>query len=86
VSAVSSDRHVSPAALAALQNGNKIEAIKITRKEFALDLKEAKDLVEARIAQDPVLREMFNAQSSGVLGWIFMLILVIAAVVYFFPR
>ena len=53
-----------PAALAALQRGQKIEAIKIVRETQFLGLKEAKDCVEQYVANDPLLREQF-ATSQG---------------------
>lgn len=53
-----------PAALAALQQGQKIEAIKIVRETQFMGLKEAKDCVEQYVANDPLLRERF-ATSQG---------------------
>jgi len=53
------------AALTALQQGRKIEAIKLVREVEGLGLKEAKDRVEAFEASDPMLRERSSAGSSG---------------------
>ena len=50
-----------PDAIAALQRGDKIEAIKITRERLGLGLKEAKDLVEAHVSADARLQETFTA-------------------------
>lgn len=50
-------------AVAALENGNVIEAIKITREKTGLGLKEAKDAVEAHGSQRPVA-----AQRQGAAG------------------
>lgn len=45
---------LSAEAIAALENGNVIEAIKITREKTGLGLKEAKDAVEAHGGRRPV--------------------------------
>jgi len=77
---------LSARAVAALQAGRKIEAIKILRAETGIGLKEAKEKVEAYVAQNPELQEQFNSQASGgTVGWLFMLIVAIAAIVYFWP-
>ncbi len=55
-----------PAAVAALENGSIIEAIKIVRENSGLGLKEAKDLVDRHLAADPGLRE--RARSAGAEG------------------
>ncbi len=60
-------------AIAALRQGNKIEAIKIVRAERGLGLKEAKDAVDAYAGQDPQLKAAFaasSARSKRSLGWI----------------
>jgi len=78
------------AAIAALQAGNKIEAIKITRETAGLGLKEAKDLVDAYVAGNPALQAQLQATQSSaarsLLSWVLMMILAIAAIVYFWPR
>jgi len=75
------------AAITALQMGNMIEAIRIVRRETGLGLKDAKDLVDAYVARYPEVQELLRSKSKGgALGWIVMLLLAIAAVVYFFPR
>jgi len=48
-------RPLPPAAVAALSNGNKIEAIKIVRQEWGTDLKDAKDAVDAYVRTQPAL-------------------------------
>jgi len=74
------------AAITALQMGNMIEAIRIVRRETGLGLKDAKDLVDAYVARHPEVQELLRSKSKGgALGWIVMLLLAIAAVVYFFP-
>ena len=47
------------AAIVALQDGNKIAAIKLVREAQGLGLKESKDLVEAYIATQPALQMHF---------------------------
>jgi ribosomal protein L7/L12 len=77
------------AAIAALQAGNKIEAIKIFRQERGTDLKDAKDAVEAYIAAQPALREAFAAAQAkarnNLLTWGSLLVLG-ALVLYFFLK
>ncbi len=71
-------RPLPDAVVAALQRGNKIEAIKHLRGAWAIDLKEAKDHVDAHVAADPVLRRKLQATSlSGVRGCLFWLILLL---------
>lgn len=74
------------AAIAALHAGNKIEAIKHVRLEMGVDLKQAKDRVDDYVARHPVLQEQLRTPpGSGLLGWVFMLLVAIAAIVYFWP-
>ena len=49
------------AALAALQDGNKIQAIKLVREAHGLGLKEAHDAVQSHIARHPELQTRFAA-------------------------
>jgi hypothetical protein len=60
------------AAVAALSNGHKIEAIKIVRQEWGTDLK------------DSIQEAGANSQRSG-LTWLFVLALV-GALIYYFLR
>ena len=75
------------AAEAALLKGNKIEAIKIVRKDRGVDLKKAKDIVEQHAATHPGLQmQMESAQAAsrqGFLPW-FMAVIIIGALVYYF--
>ncbi|MBI2428318.1 MAG: ribosomal protein L7/L12, partial [Ignavibacteriales bacterium] len=48
-------------AIAALEKGNKIEAIKIVRIAKNLDLKDSKDLVESYLGSNPVFEQRFQA-------------------------
>jgi hypothetical protein len=78
---------LSTSVLVALQRGNKIEAIKIVRREHGLDLTDAKQLVEAHLAADDALASAFAAaqsQTSGnLLRWV-LLIGAAAAAFWFF--
>jgi len=76
------------AAIAALSNGRKIEAIKIVREEWGTDLKDYKDAVEAYVKSQPALAATMqeasaNSQRSG-LTWLFVVALVGAVIYYFF--
>jgi hypothetical protein len=59
---------LSAAAIAALQRGNKIEAIKIVRTERGCDLKDAKDAVDAYVESNPALKSSLEAQSVAAGG------------------
>lgn len=74
------------AAIAALHEGRKIDAIKIVRVEARVGLKEAKERVADYVARNPHLQEQL-ASSPGTSGfsWLFMLLVAIAAIVYFWP-
>ena len=81
-------RPLPPAAVAALSNGNKIEAIKIVRQEWGTDLKDSKDAVEAYVKTQPALAATMQeasarSQRSG-LTWLFVVALIGAVVYYFF--
>ena len=74
-------------ALAALQGGNKIEAIKVVRAAHRLDLKDAKDLVDRYVAAQPGLqRQMTAAGAEQGRKLVFAVVVAIAigAAVYFF--
>lgn len=80
---------LSPEALASLQRGNLIEAIKLTRDETGLGLKDAKDLVERHLEQDPHLKQQFDLTQRSrvniapVVG-AFVVLLLGALVLYWF--
>jgi len=75
-----------PEAIAALQQGNKIEAIKIVREAQKLDLKDAKDRVDDYVKNDPVLQQKFasaQAETTGsLIRWLILIALGILG--YFF--
>ena len=52
---------IPPEAIAALERGNKIEAIKIVREANTLGLKEAKDFVEQYLETNRPLKEKVDA-------------------------
>jgi hypothetical protein len=73
-------------AIVALQRGNKIEAIKITRAHTGLGLKEAKDEVEAYIATQPQLQATFTTgQTPGRRGCLttIAVFVVVGLIVYY---
>ncbi|NIO07902.1 MAG: hypothetical protein GTO40_07810 [Deltaproteobacteria bacterium] len=75
---------LSPLAMRALMKGQKIQAIKIVREEKGIELMEAKELVEAAIASDPVIQaEMRNARRNSS-GWVWVLILIVAGIAAWF--
>ncbi|HVZ46245.1 MAG TPA: ribosomal protein L7/L12 [Ramlibacter sp.] len=57
---------LSPAAVAALQQGNKIEAIKILREERNIGLKEAKDAVDDYVRSQPALQAAMAEARPGL--------------------
>jgi hypothetical protein len=85
---MTSETQLPHAAVAALQQGNKIEAIKLTREVTGLGLKEAKDAVEAYLRAHPELEAGMQRVSGmgSFLSWLFMMIVAVAAIVYFWPR
>jgi ribosomal protein L7/L12 len=74
-------------ALAALQSGNKIEAIKLVRTARRLDLKDAKDLVERYVAAQPGLQQQMTAagaEQGRKLAFAVVAAIAIGAAAYFF--
>ena len=71
-----------PEAIAALQRGNKIEAIKLVREAQKLDLKDAKDRVDDYVKNDPVLQQKLPAAQAETTGslvrWLILIALAIA--------
>ena len=74
----SSGHHdLSAEVINALNEGRKIEAIKLLRLEKNMGLKEAKEAVELFIESDPVIKEKIRQNSNGgCLGWIISFILI----------
>ena len=75
-----------PEAIAALQQGNKIEAIKIVREAQKLDLKDAKDKVDDHVKNDPVLHQKFASAQAETTGSLvrWLIIIAVAILGYFF--
>ena len=73
-------------AIAALEQGNTIEAIKIVRLEHALGLKESKDLVDAYLKSRPDLQRRLEAAQAaarqGFVRWLVVFLALAAAVAY----
>lgn len=76
-----------PAAVAALEQGNTIEAIKIVRLDRGLGLKESKDLVDAYLKSRPDLQRRLDAAQAearqGLVRWLSILLALAGAVAYF---
>jgi len=75
------------AAVSALWKGQIIEAIKVIRLERNLDLKDAKDQVEAYLRQQPVLKKKIEQNQvdtrDGLLRWAAFLLIGGAGLAYF---
>ena len=86
----SADMQLPPAAVAALHQGNKIEAIKIVRQERGIGLKEAKDAVDLYVQGDPLLQGKFaTARAEGkrsCITWLTVLIALAIAGYYLFGK
>ncbi|NJN40467.1 MAG: ribosomal protein L7/L12 [Gammaproteobacteria bacterium] len=76
----------------AISRGSKIEAIKEVRAATGLGLRESKELVEAYIAANPMLKTQFEQQATAsrkrLIVWMLVIDLLIAAAVvwWFFGR
>lgn len=82
---------IPPNAVAALNAGRKVEAIRIVRESQGIGLKEAKDLVDSYVALHPELRRHIDQRRSrgarGVVMWaLFLGILAWFAVQYLSSR
>jgi len=76
-------------ALAALESGKKIEAIKSVRISFNIGLKEAKEMVEEYIETDPELKQRISTANNKAAQSAFsglLLIAVFVLVVYYFIK
>jgi len=67
--------------IAALQQGNKIEAIKRLRDARNLDLKAAKDRVDDYVRNDPALTRKYREQSAGIARVLWFIIFATLAMV-----
>lgn len=70
--------------LAALQQGNKVEAIKRLREARDLQLKDAKDEVDRYVRNDPALARKYQQQASGTRRtlWLMLTVMVLAALAW----
>lgn len=73
----------------AISRGSKIEAIKEVRAATGIGLREAKELVEAYIAANPILKMQFEQQAKAtrkrVIAWALVIdVLLAAAVIWWF--
>jgi hypothetical protein len=77
-------------AVAALQRGRKIEAIKIVRAQSGVDLKEAKQRVEQFLQADPSVQASFaemRARAGGAgLWWIAIVCAAATVLLYLWQR
>lgn len=74
--------------ISALEQGNKIGAIKILREQKNLGLKEAKEAVEAFLDDNPEIKQKMNShQASGgtVIGYL-VFIAIAYAIYHFFIK
>jgi ribosomal protein L7/L12 len=72
------------AAIAALTNGRKIEAVKILRREWNIDLKEAKDTVDkylSSINSSQVARRATKIETG--IGRLLLLVFIVIAIGYY---
>lgn len=84
---IEENEKLPPEALAALERGHMIEAIKIIREKSNLGLKEAKDAVEAYIENSPGLKaKMMEANKAAGAGFLrlFFTLAVLGALAYFY--
>jgi ribosomal protein L7/L12 len=83
-------RQLSGAAIAALERGSKIDAIKSVREERGIGLKDAKDVVEEFLAGNPEVQGRLNAASlegaKGSLRWLLLVAAIATAVILWFGR
>lgn len=80
------DKRLSAASLAALGKGNKIEAIKITREEHRLGLKEARDMIERYLNDNPSLKTTIEPPRSSNNFALFLVVLIGAAAIFYVSR
>jgi len=77
---------IPTAAIMALQDGNRIEAIKLTRESLGLGLKESALAVERHLAGNPTLKLLFEDASRQqrrktgswmTLAWLVLIVLLV---------
>jgi ribosomal protein L7/L12 len=84
------DTAMPPAAIDALERGNKIEAVRLVREHAGIGLKQAKDAVDAYERAHPRLDPMVAPgevrRGSGLVGWITAAVIVGLLVYWYFRR
>jgi ribosomal protein L7/L12 len=79
---------LSPAAIAELHQGHKIAAIKQVRADLGLDLKSAKDTVDAYIRSQPLLHQAYTERQAQArrtaLRWLALIAAVVAIAAWYF--
>lgn len=87
ISASAQQAALPPEVIAALQQGQKIEAIRLLRESTGLGLKDAKDAVESARIPEPLATRAPGAvaPSGGGMGWV-AVVIAVAAVIYFALR
>ena len=81
----STTRSLPPEAIAALESGNKVEAIKCIRADNNLSLKEANDHIEAYLEQTPAVNDQLReskARKISDMGWLIIAVVVVG--IYYF--
>lgn len=83
-------RELPDAAIAALTNGRKIEAVKILRREWNIGLKEAKDAVDQYLSGNNLSTGVRRAPTIeagiGRLFWLVFVVVVVASGYYMLTR
>lgn len=73
---------LSAEAISALEQGNKIEAIKIYKESTGVGLKEAKEAIEAYWESSPVINERFKQPAATGSAKTVIVVFLIVAVAY----
>lgn len=83
-------RDLPDAAIAALTNGRKIEAVKVLRREWNIDLKEAKDVVDQYLSSISSSQRARRAPTvdtgTGRLLWLVLVIIVAVTGYYLWTK
>lgn len=74
-----SEQDLPGEAIKALEQGSKIEAIKLVRLAHHVGLKEAKEIVERYIARSPAIKMRMDAANAEIAGGALRWLLVIVA-------
>ncbi|GAA3925309.1 ribosomal protein L7/L12 [Litoribacillus peritrichatus] len=76
---------LSPEVTDAINRGRKIEAIKILREQQNLGLKEAKDIIDQYITDNPD-KLSTHANPKGKLSWSLIMMVIILAAIFWVNR